>query len=101
MAGTSLAQAYNLVGLSGADSSGSEMERGARAAAAAGATSGTGTWTDELMDIVNEPLEESLDRMKKYSTSLSKLPPSPAPTSPRHGKQRLAFVRCSGSSQWC
>jgi len=72
------------VGLSGADSSGSEMERGKGTQAQAR----TGTWTDELMDIVNEPLEESLDRMKKYSTSLSKLPPSPAPTSPRQEYRR-------------
>ncbi|KRY42983.1 Phosphatidylinositol phosphatase PTPRQ, partial [Trichinella spiralis] len=60
---SSLAQAYDLVGLSD-ESSGSEEHAQV-------------SWTDELMKIVKEPMPETLDRMKKYSTSLSQLPPSP------------------------
>uniref|UniRef100_A0A915K3I3 Uncharacterized protein n=1 Tax=Romanomermis culicivorax TaxID=13658 RepID=A0A915K3I3_ROMCU len=70
--GDSLNQAYNLVGLTSAtaaDSSGSE------AAHPRGETS----WTDELMRIAQEPMPQTMERMKSYSASLSRMPPSPSP----------------------
>lgn len=70
-ADSSLAQAYNLVGIS-ADSSGSEADRGGA----------EGSWTDELMRIAQEPMPDTLERMKNYSASLSRLPPSPSPRRP-------------------
>ncbi|VDM15471.1 unnamed protein product [Wuchereria bancrofti] len=30
-------------------------------------------WPDDLIDIVNEPMGQTLDRMKKYSNSLSQV----------------------------
>lgn len=38
---------------------------------AAGLTSHN--WPDDLIDIVNEPMGQTLDRMRKYSTSLSRV----------------------------
>ena len=59
------------------DSSGSGDEGRRRRAEAAG---GGGEWTDELMRIVKEPMDHTLDRMKDYSNSMSQLhPTSPAP----------------------
>lgn len=36
-------------------------------------SSSTHNWPDDLIDIVNEPMGQTLDRMKKYSTSLSQV----------------------------
>uniref|UniRef100_A0A914W0E7 Fibronectin type-III domain-containing protein n=1 Tax=Plectus sambesii TaxID=2011161 RepID=A0A914W0E7_9BILA len=60
---SSLSQAYNLVGLSagaaGVDSSSSEQP--------------THNWPDDLMDIVQEPMGQTLDRMKKFSSSMNQV----------------------------
>jgi len=37
------------------------------------------SWTEELMRIAREPMPETLERMKNYSASLSRMPPSPGP----------------------
>jgi hypothetical protein len=40
----------------------------------AGGTGAAHNWPDDLMDIVQEPMGHTLDRMRKYSNSMSQVP---------------------------
>lgn len=50
-----------------------ENERGVGSRRTTGGNLSSHNWPDDLIDIVNEPMGQTLDRMKKYSSSLSQV----------------------------
>jgi len=70
----------------------------------AGGSRGAGDWTDELMQIVQEPMGHTFERMRNYSTSLSQVAqPLPAgdivPADTHHGDSRMKETVSSAYSQ--
>ena len=65
---SSLSQAYNLVGLS---SAGVREQMTAESSVSQSRQASGHNWPDDLMEIVQEPMGQTLDRMKMYSSSMS------------------------------